>query len=199
MVSNGALVVMKGYKKSIQLYILYGSTVIGDAAVSTSSLTDDEVTKLWYMRLGHMSENGMVELSKIGLLDGQKTSKIEFCEYCVFGKQKRVRFTKGRHNTKGTLEYIHSNLWGPAMIPYKGRYYYLLTAEGILRHLTMPGTPQQNGVAERMNRTLMEKGLCMLSNSGLPKSFWAEAATTPCFLVNHSPLVVIDKKTPEDV
>ena len=71
--------------------------------------------------------------------------------------------------------------------------------EGIVRHLTVPGTPQQNGVAEHMNRTLMEKVRCLLSNSGLPKSFWAEAAVTACFLVNRSPSTAIDKKTPEEV
>ncbi|KAG8496964.1 hypothetical protein CXB51_008194 [Gossypium anomalum] len=54
-----------------------GSTVTGDAAVASSSLSDDDITKLWHMRLGHMSlghmsENGMVELSKRGLLDGKE-------------------------------------------------------------------------------------------------------------------------------
>ncbi|CAI9756071.1 unnamed protein product [Fraxinus pennsylvanica] len=67
-------------------------------------------------------------------------------------------------------------------------------AEGILRHLAVSGTPQQNGVAEQMNRTLIEKVCYMLSNSGLSKTFWAEATTT-CVLINRSPLIAIDKKT----
>ena len=62
------------------------------------------------MRLGHMSENGMVELSKRGLLNGQSICKLKFYEHYVFGKQKRVKFTKGVHNTNVTLDYIHSNL-----------------------------------------------------------------------------------------
>ena len=41
--------------------------------------------------------------------------------------------------------------------------------EGILRHFSVRNTPQQNGVAERMNRTLLEKAQCMLSNAGLGK------------------------------
>ena len=41
--------------------------------------------------------------------------------------------------------------------------------EGIQRHFTVRHTPQQNGVAERMNRTLLEKVRCMLSNAGLDK------------------------------
>ena len=258
-VCKGALVVMKGQRKSANLYVLQGSTVTGDAAVSTPSLSDDDVTKLWHMRLGHMSEKGMAELSKRGLLDGQSISKLEFCEHCVFGKQRRVRFAKGIHKTKGTLDYVHSDLWGPSRVPSKGGANYMLTiiddysrkvwvfflkqksdvlstfkewktmiekqtskqikrlrtdnglefcsdefntlckGEGIIRHLTVPGTPQQNGVAERMNRTLMEKVRCMLSNAGLPKVFWAEATATACHLVNRSPSIAIDKRTPEEV
>lgn len=50
--------------------------------------------------------------------------------------------------------------------------------EWILKHKTVRKTPQQNGLAERMNRTILERVRCMLSNVGLPKSFWREAATT---------------------
>ncbi|KAG8478970.1 hypothetical protein CXB51_028852 [Gossypium anomalum] len=124
---KGSLVVMKGQRKTAKLYVLQGSTVTGDAAVASSSLSDDDITKIWHMRLGHMSENGMVELSKRGLLDGQGICKLNFCEHCVFRKQKRVRFTRGIHNTKETLEYIHSNLWGPSRVPSRGGVNYMLT------------------------------------------------------------------------
>ena len=70
---------------------------------------------------------------------------------------------------------------------------------GIIRHYTTVGTPQQNGVAERMNRTLLERTRCMLSHAGLPQSLWAEAVTTACYLVNRSPSTAIDCKTPEEV
>ncbi|KAG8478589.1 hypothetical protein CXB51_028432 [Gossypium anomalum] len=126
-ISKGSLVVMKGQRKIAKLYVLQGSTVTGDAAVASSSLSDDDITKLWHMCLGHMSENGMVELSKRGLLDGQGICKLNFCEHCVFGKQKRVRFTRGIDNTKGTLEYIHSDLWGPSRVPSRGGANYMLT------------------------------------------------------------------------
>ena len=42
---------------------------------------------------------------------------------------------------------------------------------GIRRHFSVRGTPQQNGVAERMNRTLLEKARCMRLQAGLPKAF----------------------------
>ncbi|KAG8485555.1 hypothetical protein CXB51_018931 [Gossypium anomalum] len=87
-ISKGSLVVMKGQRKTAKLYVLQGSTITGDAAVASSSLSDDDITKFWHMRLGHMSENGMVELSKRGLLDGQGICKLNFCEHCVLGSKR---------------------------------------------------------------------------------------------------------------
>ncbi|KAG8489614.1 hypothetical protein CXB51_017589 [Gossypium anomalum] len=126
-ISKGPLVVMKGQRKTVKLYVLQGFNITGDAAVASSSLSDDDITKLWHIRLGHMSENGMVELSKRGLLDGQGICKLNLCVHCVFEKQKRVRFTRGIHNTKGTLEYIHSDLWGPSRVLSRGGANYMLT------------------------------------------------------------------------
>ena len=57
-----------------------------------------------------MSEKGLTILSKRGLLDGQKTGELNFCEHCVFGKQCRVKFSAGVHRTKGILDYIHLDL-----------------------------------------------------------------------------------------
>jgi len=67
--------------------------------------------------------------------------------------------------------------------------------EGIERHFTVKETLQQNGVAERMNRTLLEKVCCMLSNTGISKSFWVEALAYAFHLVNRLPSSVIEGKT----
>ncbi|KAH9663295.1 hypothetical protein KPL70_019630 [Citrus sinensis] len=63
------------------------------------------------------------------------------------------------------------------------------------RQFTVAYTPQQNGVAERMNRTLTERIRAMLRTAGLPNSFWAEAAKTACYIVNRSPSTAIGLKT----
>ena len=83
---KGALVVLKGLKRYAHLYGMEGSTVLDDVAVASSTPLDDDITKIWHMRLGHMSQQGMDELSHRGLLCGQCTSKLDFCEHCVFGK-----------------------------------------------------------------------------------------------------------------
>ena len=90
--------------------------MIGTAAVSQSSDKRDDRTNLWHRRLGHMSEHGLSVLSKQGLLGGDVTGKIQFCEACVKGKQRKVKFNIGQHTSKEILEYVHSDLWGPSLV-----------------------------------------------------------------------------------
>lgn len=71
--------------------------------------------------------------------------------------------------------------------------------EGIVRHHTCVRRPQQNGVAERYNRTILERTRCMLFVAGLDRDFWAEAASTACYLINRSPHSGIDLKTPKEM
>ena len=64
---------------------------------------------------------------------------------------------------------------------------------------TIPGTPQQNGVAERMNRTLNERARSMRLDAGLPKTFWADAVSTAAYLINRGPSVPMEFKLPWEV
>lgn len=62
----------------------------------------------------------------------------------------------------------------------------------------MPYTPQQNGVSERMNRTLLDKARCLLIDSELSEEFWAEAVNTAIYLRNRLPCRAIDFEIPEE-
>ena len=84
-VSKGTLVVLKG-QLSRGIYTLMGTTCIGEVAAATTPMVEEDITKLWHMRLGHMSQKGLEFFSKRGLLCGQSISKVEFCEHCVLGK-----------------------------------------------------------------------------------------------------------------
>ena len=68
-----------------------------------------------------------------------------------------------------------------------GKFKAHLKAEGVCHELTIPRNPEQNGVAERMNRTLVEATRSMLFNANLPHKFWAEALSTATYLRNRSP------------
>ena len=70
---------------------------------------------------------------------------------------------------------------------------------GIKHELTVPDNPEQNGRAERPNRSIVEKVRCLLMDSGLSKGFWAEAAATSVYLLNRHPRKVLSGKTPEEV
>ncbi|KAH9658981.1 hypothetical protein KPL70_023688 [Citrus sinensis] len=247
-------IVMKGVRKN-ELYILAGSSPVQGISVS---MTRDK-SKLWHMRLAHISERGLKELSNQGLFGNDKVTSLKFCEKCVFGKATRLKFTLGRKETKQTLNYIHSDLWGPSQVPSLGgaRYFvsfiddfsmkvwiYVLKhkgealerfkewitlienqtdkkikrlrtdngleycskefedfckSKGITRHRTVTYTPQQNGIAERMNRTIIERVRCMLLNANLSKGFWAEAVTTAAYLINRSTSSALGFKTPQEL
>ena len=257
-VVSGALVVMKGIRRN-NLYLYQGSTAVGTAAAVSEADKVAEMSRLWHMRLGHAGEKSLQTLAMQGLLKGAKTCKLDFCEQCVLGKQKRVKFGTAIHNTEGILDYIHTDVWGPTKTASLGGKHYFVTfvddfsrrvwvytlkskdevfetflvwkkmvenqtgrkmkvlrsdngteyrndqfsifckKEGISRHFTVRDTPQQNGVAERMNRTLLEKVRCMLSNAGLGKQFWAEAVMYASHLINRLPSAALNGKTPLEV
>ena len=260
-VVSGSLVVMKGIRQSNCLYNLVGSTVTGDAAVGVNGSGKDptECTKIWHMRLGHMSEKGLSLLGKNGLLKDMEKPCMEFCEHCVYGKAYRVSFASSQHSSRDILDYVHTDVWGPAKVASRGGSRYFVSfvddrsryvwvfflahknevfetfkkwkamvenrtgrkiktvrsdngteytegafkefcdQEGIVRYWTVRDTPQQNGVAERMNRTLLEKARCMRSYSGLAVGWWAESVGCAAYLTNRSPHSKLDGETPYKV
>nr|GEV78668.1 hypothetical protein [Tanacetum cinerariifolium] len=75
----------------------------------------------------------------------------------------------------------------------------LLTKEGIKHQTSTTQTPEQNGIVERRNRTLVEAARTMLSASKLPLFFWAEAIATACYTQNRSIIIPTHDKMPYDI
>lgn len=71
-----------------------------------------------------------------------------------------------------------------------------LKSDGIQHEKTIPKTPQQNGVAERLNRTLVEMSRSMLLDAKLPTKYWAESVSTAVYLRNRCPTEAVKDKTP---
>jgi hypothetical protein len=74
-----------------------------------------------------------------------------------------------------------------------------LSEEGIRHQYSAAYTPQQNGVAERMNRTLMDMARSMLAEFKSPYNFWAEAISTACYSSNRLYLYKGLNKTPYEI
>lgn len=74
-----------------------------------------------------------------------------------------------------------------------------LSGSGILHQTSCPYTPQQNGVAERKNRHLMEVARSLMFQANVPKRFWSDAVVTACYLINRTPTLVLQGKSPFEV
>lgn len=78
------------------------------------------------------------------------------------------------------------------------RFEEYCASHGIRRIKTVPNTPQQNGVAERLNRTVLERARCMRLHAGLPLSMWGAAVDTATYLINRSPSSAIEGRIPQE-
>ncbi|KAE8695397.1 Pathoproteinsis-related thaumatin superfamily protein [Hibiscus syriacus] len=152
----------------------------------------DEKSNLWHQRLGHMSEKGIKTLLSKGKLSDLKNINVRLCEDCIFGKQKKVSFTKiGKTPKAKKLELVHIDVWGPSLVPSLANSLYYVTF--------IDDSARKNGVAERMNRTLNECARSMRIHPSLPKLLWAEAINTSAYLINRGPSVPLDGGIPEEV
>lgn len=92
-----------------------------------------------------------------------------------------IEFTKTKFAKKPKI--MRSDRGGE----YTGnRFKEYLRNEGIQTQLTAPYTPQQNGVAERKNRSIMEMARCMLADANLPNTFWGEAVSMAVYIQNRT-------------
>ena len=71
-----------------------------------------------------------------------------------------------------------------------------LQEKGIHHQKTVAYTPEQNGVAERANRTIMEVARCMLYEQNMDRKFWAEAVSTAVYLKDRNPTKALSDMTP---
>jgi hypothetical protein len=105
----------------------------------------------------------------------KKSEVIEkFNEYkCLVEKktERKIKTVRSDNGTEYTSHYLED----------------FLKQEGIRHELTVEYTPQQNGVAERKNRSLVETARCLMIQSGLSASFWAEAILTANHIRNRCP------------
>jgi hypothetical protein len=71
--------------------------------------------------------------------------------------------------------------------------------QGLHRHTTAPYSPQQNGIVERRNQSVVEMARCMLKSMAMPAVFWAEAVKVAVHILNRSPTRALQGKTPYEV
>ncbi|GJU20787.1 putative ribonuclease H-like domain-containing protein [Tanacetum coccineum] len=150
------------------LYLVTQSSTISHAFL-TSQYT-------WHQRFGHQgSEVYVVPAGRVVVPTGR---------YVVFAGKVINIVSPGRLSLVPT---------GRVLSPGRVKYVHY---KGIKRDYSNARTPQQNGVAERKNRTLIEAARTMLADSKLPTMFWTKAVRTACYVLNRVLVTSPHNKTP---
>lgn len=85
-------------------------------------------------------------------------------------------------------------------LEYCNKYFEIFFKKnGIIHETTVQYTPEQNGVAERLNRTIIERTRAMLQDSGLSRKYWGETVKTAIYVKNRSPTAAVLDATPEEL
>ncbi|GKA35391.1 retrovirus-related pol polyprotein from transposon TNT 1-94 [Tanacetum coccineum] len=179
------------------LYTISISDMAASSPVCLMSKATLTKSWLWHRRLSHLNFSTINDLTILDLVDGLpkfKYGKDHLCSACERGKSKKyilVIMDDYSHytwiRTDNGTEFKNANL--------KAHYEKL----GIMQQFLTARTPQQNGVVERRNRTLVEAARTMLIFSRLCEFLWAEAVATACFTQNWSIIHTRYNKTPYEL
>ncbi|GKB78161.1 putative ribonuclease H-like domain-containing protein [Tanacetum coccineum] len=168
--SYKAITVVSSISKPLQLLYmdLFGPTSIQsiDHKYYCLVITDDYSRFCWVFFLEHKDETYPILKDFINLVENQLNKKV-----------KAIRCDNG-------TEFKNAHI------------IELYGSKGIKRDYSNARTPQQNGVAERKNRTLIEAARTMLADSKLPTMFWTEAVRTACYVLNRVLVTSPHNKTP---
>nr|GEV21476.1 hypothetical protein [Tanacetum cinerariifolium] len=171
---------------------------------------------LWHKRLGHLNFKTMNRLVRNNLVKGLPSKCFEndhTCVACLKGKQHKASCkTKLVNSVTKPLYTLHIDLFRPTSVSSlnhkwcdnKGEFKNkeindFCSRKGIKREFSNARTPQQNGVAERRNRTLIEAARTMLADAKLSVTFWAEAVNTACYVQNRVLVNKSQNKTPYEL
>ncbi|GJW41288.1 retrotransposon protein, putative, ty1-copia subclass [Tanacetum coccineum] len=166
-------------------------------------------TLLWHCRLGHINKKRIEKLQHDGLLDSTDIESFEVCclYVCRYGyvyllKHKHEVFETFKvfqkeveNQLRKTIKLLRSDRGGEYM---SQEFLNHLKDHRIIAHRTPPYTPQNNGVSERINQTLLDMVRSMMSQTTLPKSFWDYALESAARILNMVPTKKVDK-TPYEV
>ncbi|UYV72349.1 hypothetical protein LAZ67_9002732 [Cordylochernes scorpioides] len=154
------------------------------------------------LELVHMDLCGPMPYQSLG------GSKYFFVLVDDFSRRTFIYFLKNKDETLGKFEEFKARVENELNLKMKDvrtdnsteftnhRFKNFLIKNGIHHQLSTTYSPQSNGVAERVNRTLIETARTLLFDSGLPMAFWAEAVATASYVKNCTPHRSIKLDTP---
>ncbi|GJU89553.1 retrovirus-related pol polyprotein from transposon TNT 1-94 [Tanacetum coccineum] len=213
---------LKG-SRTTNLYSISLNDMMSASPVCLLTKASSTKSWLWHRRLNHLNFGTLNELARKNLVRGLpmlKYNKDHLCPSCQLGKSKKASHPLKTENTNTeVLHTLHMDLCGPMRTEsINGKKYVLVIVDdytrfdngtefvnktldgwfesvGISHETSVPRSPQQNGVVERRNRTLMEAARTMLIFAKAPLFLWAEAVATACYTLNRSLVHTLHEKT----
>nr|GFB97310.1 integrase, catalytic region, zinc finger, CCHC-type, peptidase aspartic, catalytic [Tanacetum cinerariifolium] len=192
-------------------------------------LSKDSKTKswIWHRRLSRLNFGAINHLARQCLVRGLpklKFKKDHLCSACAMGKSKKKSHkSKSEDTNQEKLYLLHMDLCGLMRVEsVNGKKYILVIVDDYSRftwvkclrskdeapdfiiklashETSVVRSPQQNGVVERRNRTLIEAACTMLIYAQALLFLWAEAVATACYTQNQSIIRLCHKKTPYEL
>ncbi|KAJ9561789.1 hypothetical protein OSB04_006949 [Centaurea solstitialis] len=197
-------VILTGVRQA-DIYIINMNTSTDNFCFVSRASTD--TNWLWHKRLSHLNFKTLNQLCinnlVVGLPDFRYT-KVSLCSAYILGYSffdprvkllKKSFYSSGRWKGSTTLLFDQSEV----TTELSSTLETFFDQKGISQNFSSVRTPQQNGVAERRNRTLIEAARSMLSEANLATQFWAEAVNTACYTQNRSLIVKRFRRTPYEL
>nr|XP_016470822.1 PREDICTED: uncharacterized protein LOC107793056 [Nicotiana tabacum] len=188
-------------REDIGLYILSRQTIPGSNTINLNTM-ETEVNKetsssdidLWHRRLGHVSTTVFKKLLSEKIQD--MSARIDLYSIFPCAKQTRHPFLVSSIRTTASFELVHMDLWGPYKVPTMDVCGNLFNSLGVIHQKPCPYTPQQNRVAERKYRHILELTRAITFQAEIPIKFWGYCVLVAVYLINRLPSSIIDNKSP---
>nr|GEW48086.1 hypothetical protein [Tanacetum cinerariifolium]GEW48614.1 hypothetical protein [Tanacetum cinerariifolium] len=194
------------------LYTLSLGDMMASSPICLLSKASKTKSWLWHRRLFYLNFGTINHLARHGLVRGLPKLKFEkehLCSSFAMGNSTKKRHKpKSEDTNQEKLYLLHMDLYGPMRVAsVNGKKYILVifdnysrfTWVGISHETSVSRSPQQNGVVERRNRTLIEATRTMLIYVKAPLFLWAEAVATACYTQNRSIIRLRHGKTPYEL
>ncbi|GJW66371.1 retrovirus-related pol polyprotein from transposon TNT 1-94 [Tanacetum coccineum] len=178
-------------------------TTEGYGSIKCNGIVFTKVAFVNSLKYNLISISQLCDVKYIVLFDEKRgiifNSNKEVVMIAPRGKHHRASFkTKQTSSVKKCLHLLHMDLFGP-VTPRNSILVNFCDEKGIYQNFSSPYTPEQNGVAERKNITLIEAARTMLSGSVFSKQYWTEVVATSCYTQNRSIIVKRHLKTPYEI
>nr|GEU30053.1 hypothetical protein [Tanacetum cinerariifolium] len=204
------------------LYTLSLKDMMASSPICLLSKASKTKSWLWHRRLSHLNFGAINHLARQGLARGLPKLKFEkdhLCSACAMGESKKKSHKpKSGDTNQEKLYLLHMDLCGPMRVESvneKVSVRHIQTDNGtefvnqtlreyyeqvdISHETSVARSPQQNGVVERRNRTLIEAARTMLIYAQAPLFLWAEAVAIACYTQNRSIIRLYHGKTPYEL